>query len=40
MNIDEAIKQLSFHKLPIALKMRDVRTRLMILKSYTFSYRH
>jgi hypothetical protein len=25
MNIDEAIKQLSFHKLPIATKMRDVR---------------
>ena len=25
MSIDEAIKQLSFHKLPTAIKMRDVR---------------
>ena len=25
MSIDEAVKQLSFHKLPVALIMRDVR---------------
>jgi hypothetical protein len=34
MNIDEAIKQLSFHKLPTALKMRDVRN---LINDYLFS---